>query len=283
MAMNWTIEHGALGPRMVLRGAWSSAALEVARSLRIKELELNYAKGWNGRELDFLEGLTDLLESIEILDWSIEDVSAVHALVGLRQLAVSTYCKTEFRFPQFPKLEEVALEWRPRAASLFEHRGVKRVFLNKWNGGKDLSDFGEMRQLETLQLYSPARLEALSGIEQLTRLSRLDLAHAPRLAWLCGIEHLGHLRRLSIDTCRKISSIQQVSSLLELRELAIDNCGDIESLAPLRRLSQLERVSFIESTRIVDGDLSPLKELPVLRQAHFRERSHYSHSDADFE
>lgn len=281
--MNWTIEHGSLGPRMVLRGAWSSAALEVARSLRIKELELNYAKGWNGRELDFLEGLTDLLESFEILDWNIEDVSAVNALVGLRQLTVSTYCKTEIRFPQFPKLEEVALEWRPRAASLFEHRGVKRVFLNKWNGGRDLSNFADMRQLEALRLYSPARLEALTGLEHLTRLSRLDLAHATRLTGLSGIEHLVHLRRLSVDTCRKISSIPQVSALLELHELDIDNCGDIESLAPIRRLTQLERVSFIESTRIVDGDLSPLKELPGLRRAHFGERSHYSHSNADFE
>lgn len=280
--MNWIIEHGSLGPRMVLRGAWSSAALEVARSLRIKELELNYAKGWNGRELDFLEGLTDLLESFEILDWNIENVSAVNALVGLRQLAVSTYCKTEIQFPKLPELEEVALEWRPRAASLFEHRGVKRVFLNKWNGGKDLSDFGEMRQLEALRLYSPTHLESLSGIEHLERLSRLDLAHARRLAGLSGVEHLVHLRRLSLDTCRKISSIPQVAALLELHELDIDNCGDIESFAPLGRLTQLERVSFIESTRIVDGDLSPLKELPKLRRVAFQEGAHYSHTSADF-
>ena len=62
-----------------------------------------------------------------------------------------------------------------------------------------------------------------------------------------------------------------------LGSLGLDNMGDIQSLKPLAQLSQLHRVTFVESTNILDGDLSPLVGLPSLELVSFQNRRHYSH------
>jgi hypothetical protein len=53
------------------------------------------------------------------------------------------------------------------------------------------------------------------------------------------------------------------------------NCGDIASLAPLRGLDQLEEFFAWESTKVLDGDLSVLLELPRLRAIGMRDRREY--------
>jgi hypothetical protein len=276
MAAGWDIEDGRFGPRMVVRGPWSATTLDAARSCAIKELELNHAKGWVGEDLRFLSGLSDILESFTIIDFAINDVAYINDLALLRFLDVNTYCKTELRFSQLPRLEECSLEWRPKARSLYEHRALKRLFLNKWNDGSDLARFSGMTQLESLRLCSPTRLESLAGIDTLTRLNRLELALASRLTSLAGVEKLADMQCLEIHSCRKIGDISHVASLRRLGGLSIINCGDIKSIRPLRGLLKLEKVLFYESTNVIDGDLSPLKELPHLKQVAFMERPHYS-------
>jgi hypothetical protein len=271
----WEIEAGSYGPRMIMKGPWSAAALDAAQAAEIKELELNYAKGWKGEELGFLRQLAGL-EALEITDRTTNDVAVVNEVESLRRLKIFTYCKTELRFSQFPRLEECVLEWRPKAASLFEHRGIKKLFINKWNRGRDLTDFSGMTQLESLRLYSPTRLESLAGVESLSRLTWFELAMATRLTSLAGIESLTNLEHLELHTCRKIRDISLVAALRRLRAFYLLNCGEIESIEPLRGLQDLEEFLFYESTNVLDGDLSPLQALPKLRSVAFMERPHYS-------
>ena len=280
MSESWTIEMGAYGPRMIMKGPWSAAALDAAKSARIKELELNYAKGWKGWDLGFLRYLSGL-EAFEIIDWTTGNVAVVNEVASLRRLKVATYCKTELDFARWPYLEECALEWRPKAASLFEHQGIKKLFINKWNRGRDLTDFSKMTQLESLRLYSPTRLESLKGVESLSQLKWFELARATRLTSLAGIESLADLEHFELHTCRKIRDISPVVALRKLREFYLRNCGEIESITPLRGLQELEQFLFDESTNVLDGDLSPLKELPRLNSVAFMERPHYSHTRED--
>ncbi|HFE46807.1 MAG TPA: hypothetical protein ENJ18_15175 [Nannocystis exedens] len=258
-----------------MKGPWSAAALDAAKLAGIKELELNYAKGWKAEALEFLRQI-ERLEVLEIIDWTTNDVAAVNDVPSLRRLKVFTYCKTALDFSRWPRLEECALEWRPRAASLFEHRGIKKLFINKWNRGRDLTDFSGMTQLESLRLYSPTRLESLRGVESLSRLRWFELARATRLTSLAGIESLADLEHLELHTCRKIRDVSPVGALRRLREFYLRNCGEIESITPLRGLQELEQFLFDESTNVLDGDLSPLKDLPRLNSVAFMERPHYS-------
>ena len=67
-----------------------------------------------------------------------------------------------------------------------------------------------------------------------------------------------------------------------LRKLHVSNANEIESLKPLEKLSGLEWVTFVESTDIRDGDLSPLLRQKNLSRVSFQNRRHYSHSREDF-
>ncbi len=281
MSESWIVEEGRYGPKIVVTGRWSENIQKVMVSEDVKEMELNYAKGWKGDDVSFIQRLPQL-EGITLTHRTIDDIQCVNDLHELRYLSVSTYCKTELDFTNWPRLEECSLdEWRPKAASLFKHRGIKTLFVNKWNKGHDLSAFSEMRQLKSLRLYSPSRLEAVAGIEHLTDLTRLELAMAKKLTSLRGLDELARLESLELHTCRKINNISAVRTLHNLREFLLLNCGDIDTIAPLSDLANLEQFLFYESTNVLDGDLSPLQASPRLKSVAFMERPHYSHTRAD--
>jgi hypothetical protein len=88
------------------------------------ELELNHAKGWHGSDLSFLAEMPGL-ESFEIFDFKIKDIAPIHFLHNLKRFGITTYCSTEIKFSAFPRLESRGLEWRPKAASLFDCTTLK--------------------------------------------------------------------------------------------------------------------------------------------------------------
>ena len=244
------------------------------RANQIVELELNFAKGWVGTDIRFLEKLTNLLV-FEIFDFGIKDISPIHHLEALRTLGIATYCSTAIEFGAFPFLEDCGIEWRPRAKSLFNCVTLNRLFVNGYKG-KDTDSFSDLVNLESLAIYnSPIR--NLRGLSGLRKLQYLALAGLRKLESLDGIESLTELREMDINTCRSIRSIEPVRFLSRIKKLYINNCGVIDSLDPLADLTELEAVGFYASTNILNGDLSPLARLPRLRIAAFQNRSHYSH------
>lgn len=278
MTPNWSIENGTYGPRMVVTGPWSPKAEALIENRGIKELELNYAKGWSGHDYSFLDHLAGL-DALDITDWNATDITAIHSLHGLRRLDVSTYCKTEIRFSQFPHLEECSLEWRPKARSLFEHAGIKKLFINKCPG-KDLTSFEKMTGLRSLSLASP-KIETLEGIAALNKLTFLGIYVARRLTGLDGLQALTDLVQLEVTDSRRIKDISPLANLHKLEELHLNNDGEIETLKPIAGLKHLRVVLFYESTNILDGDLSVLKGLPKLENVALMERRHYSHKRRD--
>ncbi|MES1165654.1 MAG: hypothetical protein ABUR63_07855 [Verrucomicrobiota bacterium] len=279
MERSFTIDAGDGGPRLVAHGSWSPAVAEAMRANRVTELELNYAKGWSGTDYSFLADLP-ALEALEITDWNAKDVSALNALNELRKLKVFTYCKTEIRFPELPRLEDCSLEWRPKASSMFQHRGIKKLFVNKCPE-RDLRRFSTMTQLASLSLASP-KLESLEGAATLQQLTFLGVYVASRLTSLRGIEPLSRLRDLEVNDCRKVGSIEPLAGLGSLRHLQLCNDGRIDTLAPLAGLQELETFLFYESTDVADGDLTVLKRLPKLQHVVFMDRPHYSDRQSNF-
>jgi Leucine-rich repeat (LRR) protein len=274
-----SIEEGAYGLRAVLTSAWTEAIERYLRGKAVAEIELNHAKGWRGNSLDFLAGFPDL-RAFKIIDLTIASVEPIHFLRELRLLEVITYCKTELRFVAFPLLEECGLEWRSKAASLFECGTLKKLFVNRYSG-KDVEPFGRLKKLESLAILN-APIENVRGLSELRNLRSLRLANLKRLTSLAGIEGLANLEELEIHTCRGITSIAEIGHLSQLRQLHLNNDGDIASLRPLEKLTALESVLFYESTNIVDGDLSPLMRQKNLTRVSFQNRRHYSHRREDF-
>lgn len=273
------LEKGKYGCRAVITSAWSMEMADYLLVNKVVELELNDGKGWRGRDLEFLDKLRQL-ESFKIIDLTISSVAPIHILRELRALEVTTYCQTEIKFSTFPRLEECALEWRPKASSLFDCTRLKKLFVNRY-GGTDVAPFARLVNLESLAILN-APVENLHGLSALRRLRSLRLANLKRLKSLAGIEGLANLEELEIHTCRSIGSIEEISSLSRLLDLRLNNDGDIKSLKPLEKLNGLESVLFYESTNILDGNLSPLLHQKNLARVAFQDRRHYSHRREEF-
>jgi len=230
------------------------------------------------KPLSFLTKLPDLTE-LQIIDFNLDDVSPVHDLHKLKSLQISTYCKSEIDFRQFPHLEDVALEWRPKAKSLYECTSLKRIFINRWSG-RSFEGFGRTQGLRKLSLKG-SRLERIGQVS-FPHLEELEIALAVKLASLEGVETLRALKSLWINTCKKIDDLSPISSLTGLESVHFCNCGDVPSLKPLLGLHRLRQFLFYESTNVLDGDLEVLKRLPRLESIAFQQRRHYNCKRADF-
>jgi hypothetical protein len=279
MSANVVFEDGDYGLRAVVKSAWSDSVDRRLRLMPIAELELNDAKGWQGKDLSFLVNFPNLL-AFKIIDLSISSVQPIHALGKLRSLDVITYCTTELHFDMFPALEKCAIEWRPKATSLFGCKKLRSLYVNRYNG-KNVDSFTQLTNLECLAILN-SPIQNLFGLHVMKKLKSLRLANLNKLTSLKGIEELLELGELEIQRCRCIGSIDPVACLSKLRFLDFNDDGDIASLSPLENLKLLERVTFYESTNILDGDISPLKSLRRLSRVSFQNRRHYSHKREEF-
>jgi Leucine-rich repeat (LRR) protein len=279
MIKDLRLEDGEYGQRAVITSEWSPEISRYLLANNIVELELNYAKGWRGKDLSFLKELPRL-KAFKIIDWGISSVQPIHFLHELRKLEVMTYCKTAIQFSEFPHLEDCGLEWRSKSESICSCTTLKKLFVNRYKK-KNVDAFSTLVNLESLAILN-APVENLLGLRSVIRLGYLRLGNLRRLASLAGIEGLAALEELNVDTCRAVGSIDEVGSLSGLRKLHLSNSGGIESLKPLEKLSGLEWVTFTESTNITDGDISPLLHHRSLSRVSFQNRRHYSHRREDF-
>ncbi|MEQ9453206.1 MAG: hypothetical protein RLN76_01265 [Phycisphaeraceae bacterium] len=274
MATNFDLVQGELGLKAILRLPWSDRIEKELQQIGVREIELNQAKGWSGVSLDFLERFPEL-HGLEVLDLRIKDVYGIHHLHELKRLTIFTYCKTRIDFSVFACLESLSLEWRSGCKDLFSRRSLLSLFLNRYRA-RDTQDFARLTSLSRLGLLNSS-VKSLQGLSALSSLTRLRLGLLRGVELLSGLEELVGLEELTIETCRKIRVIDELASCINLKMLALNNCGDIESLRPIRRLAQLERLFFVESTNILDGDLTPLLDLEHLRDVSYQNRRHYSH------
>lgn len=276
MTNDITFEDGSYGRKAVIQSDWTTDTAKYLVDHGVVEIELNMAKGWKaGSDLSFLSEVP-FLKSFEIVDFHTKDISPIHFLRSLRRIEISTYCSTAIDFSAFPDLEECVLEWRPKATSVFACTTLKKLFVNRYKG-KNCDSFSSLVNLESLSILN-APVANLYGLKPLTGLRFLRLANLRQLTSLEGIECLTELENLTVDTCRKISSIGEIVSLTSLRTVDIDNDGDIASIKPMEKLDKLERVGFVESTNVLDGDLTPFLRLRHLSRISFQNRKHYSHT-----
>lgn len=275
----FAIEQGKFGPQVVLESAWDDDVAKFMRTRAISELQVNYARGFVGKDLSFLEALPEL-KVLWIIHRTIEDVSAIHRLHELRSLKVDTYCRTPIDFARFPKLEHCYLEWRKGVSALFDRPRLKELWINGYDA-ESTDAFASLRLLERLSLAN-ARTVDLGGLAKLKRLRFLGLYRLRRLSSLRGIEGLSSLTALEIQGCTKLRRLGEIGELSRLRRLLFTDVGSIASINFIENLHNLEEVLFYGSTVVEDGDLEPLTRLPKLRNLSFQNRRHYSHKRQEF-
>jgi hypothetical protein len=248
---------------------------EYCLSNHVRDVYANIAFGWPGYDLAFVQDIPDLL-SLEVLTSSVEDLPVIECLPKLRFLSLGWTITERIDFSQFPDLEEVRLGWSPKARSIFGCGSLRRILMTNYRAKEgDLSVFSSLSNLESI-ILKVCNIRGIGDLSCLTHLREMEISLARKLTCLDGIETLRRLQKLEIHTCRKFTRIDPIGQLGNLEELLLPNNGEIESIRPLRRLRKLREFLFYGSTNIMDGDLTPLKDLPHLEDVVFAPRRHYN-------
>lgn len=274
MSSSFSVENGDLGPRVTLHDSWSGEAASFLRSQTRCELELNYAKGFKGKDLSFLREFPQLT-GVLLTHRTLDDDSPVLALPNLRRLHLHTYAKSPLDFGTLPALQELVLEWRTKVTGLFAHPALEKLFVNSYSGAS-LEKFGTIVRLRELSLAN-AKITSIGNLSGLSQLELLGLYNCKKLASCRGVEAVaGSLTRLEADGLLALTDIAPLAALKELECLHLNDNRSIASLEPIRNLSRLREVLFYGSTDIGSGDMSPLLALPALAKVSFQNRPHYS-------
>jgi hypothetical protein len=192
----------------------------------------------------------------------------VESLRGLETLTLNTPAKPriELDFTAFGALRTLRMYWNPGFESVFASTSLESLFVFG-PPDPDLTRLGSFPRLRRLELSQGRKLLSTAGVG--AGVEFLGLYQQGALRELTGLPALDVL---AIEGCKQLGELVTVPSLTRLK---VANCGDIASLAPLRGLDELQEFLAWESTRVLDGDLSVLLELPKLRVLGMRDRREY--------
>jgi hypothetical protein len=269
--MGYVVEDSPEGRSLVVTGPWSDDAARALERGVADGLVLNYARGFCERSLDVLDGAWPI-RRLDVLDRAIVDLHPIGRLVDLENVSIQAAAEATVDLGMLPRLQSVAGEWALIGRTLSAVAELKHV--TTWMFDDiDLHAFRDHVALKTLTIKDAPYLESLSGLGDLPDLEALAVVVAPRLHDIAELP--ASLRELKFEECVRIEAIDDVEPLVGLRLLGVSECGDISSLAPVAPLTQLVVFYAWGSTRVLDGDLSPLARLPRLKEIRMRNRRGY--------
>ncbi|MFE6222568.1 hypothetical protein [Streptomyces sp. NPDC057854] len=226
-------------------------------------------------DLGFLPGVPGL-RSLRVLD-GIPDLSPVARCTALVRLRLPASAGQELDVSALTELRELEAPWPVVARSLPLLASPDDLVLPEWTGAS-LAALGPKPALRKLRLETRRRhVTDIDGAALLADLRELRLydGRIARPELLAGASALEDVSLLGAKT----DTIGFAAALPRLRRLELENCGDIASLAPLAGHPSLREVMLSGSTRVADGDLSPLLSGPELAfVAVERGHAHYSHA-----
>ncbi|WP_410592730.1 hypothetical protein [Amycolatopsis sp. lyj-23] len=203
----------------------------------------------------------------------VADCSAVADVPGLEELTLASNYRGPLALAGLTRLRVLGMPFLPAVADLAGLGELRELTVWDWPKTEpSLEVLGDKPSLEFLRL-------------ELKRTTALTLAGfaAPRLRtlWLYDgrVTFAGAFPELEVVRLHsaKVASLDFVRTLPRLRELFLENAGEVESLAPLRGHRRLRTVAFGGRTTVRDGDLGPLRELPVVENVSFeRGAPHYN-------
>jgi internalin A len=278
--VGYLVEEAPEGSTLVVTGPWSDEAGEALARGIADGLILNYARGFSDHHLEFLDGSWGI-RRLNILDRSITNLEPIGRLSdSLQALSVQAAPTAELDLGILPRLRSVAGEWGLIRGTLGRVDALESVITWRFDED-DLHAFRDHVGLERLTIKEAPYLQSLSGLGDLSNLDVLGVFLARRLQAISDVAALVSLRELEFEDCPALDNLDDVEALIHLRFLGISECGDIESLAPIRSLDELEVLYAWGSTRILDGNLSPLARLPRLKEIRMRDRRDYKPRVAD--
>lgn len=277
--MSFVLEPRAdQGVDLVVSGDWSMAAREALLTGRADGLVLNYAKGFREQPIDFIAGLP--IRKFDLLARSVGDLSPVYSLGStLEELRVQSDPRAAIDLDNLPRLRTLAASWPQVRSSILFAPQIEDLTIPSYSES-NLEPLSTLTSLTSLVMKERPKLKSLDGLEAFPWLTRLGVFLASGLVDISAVERSQSpaLQVLQLQACRKIPDIAPVADCASLRFFDLSEGGEIPTLAPLGGLVNLERLYLYDSTKVADGDLSPIAGLPRLKDFRMQNRRGYSPS-----
>jgi Leucine-rich repeat (LRR) protein len=276
-SLPYELQESGAGVDLVVKGQWTSSCQDVVATGAVDGLVLNTAYGFTGPDLEFLKPWR--LSRLRVLARHISDLSPVYRLSeSLSDLDVLTAPSAFLDLSELPNVVSLGADWGQVSETLPKLATIKKVFLRHFDSA-DLQGLRGISELESIRLKDRPKLISLDGLEDLTHLTELGIFLATKLKDISALSSVAApLQKLELVACKGIHDIRPLQSLTSLKYLNISECGDIESVHPLSSLQDLEEFHAYGSTKISDGDLSPLLQVPHLRVLSLQSRKFYTPS-----
>jgi Leucine-rich repeat (LRR) protein len=139
------------------------------------------------------------------------DYSAIHSMHNLTHLSIYTTDKKEIDFSAFPFLDSVALNWRPKAKSLFYCVQLRHLFLGRYIAS-DLTNLSNLKNLKYLRINTGS-VVSLNGLRVISGLEELMLMQVSKLEDIEDLLELKNLKRLRIDNCKRVKNINAIKMM----------------------------------------------------------------------
>ena len=224
----------------------------------------------------------EFVDEIHIIDSNIKDISFVYHFPNVSIINIQNDDKTKIDFAHFLCLKDVFLTWRKGVVNLFNNKGLTSLKIEKF---KEKSLYLDSNMgLEELWIYS-SPLDDLSSVRNLRNIRSLKLAQLRCLEDVSWIRDMVVLEEMLLISCKKISKtvFDNITELVRIKRIYMEKMGDIPSIQLVEYLKNLEEISLIDNTRIVDGNLHSLLGLLNLKKITIQEFKHYRPSVSEIE
>ena len=265
------------GDYLLLSSKNLETSFKQIKKIGIKNVEINYTKGFELSNLDFLSNYS-FVEGISLVINDEIDVSGLSFVQNLKFLSINKELTQVIDLEQFQLLECLSIAWNKKIKSLSKCENLKALSLGGYKG-EDLTELSDLINLTDFSLDFPA-IKRINGIDNCKKLKTISIAYARKLNSLSGLENLTNIKILYIDNCSKIEDINSVAKLENLELLSMHDCKEIRSILPIKNLKKLAVVGFTGTTLIKDGDLTPLIGR---KDATFSPRKFYSHTEKEID
>ena len=230
-------------------------------------LVLNGARQWDGNLVEFVQSFDGIgLKRLTIFGPTGLDITCLSKLNELVELNVAGLLVGELDLDWFPKLERFGFG--------AEIKGKQHVKL-RWGSSSNLRSTGmlgsKLPPIDTLA--SLPMLESLnivkatfnpSELSKLTNIAEIYFSYWNAIQSLSDISSmLPRLRRIRLYRASKLTDYEAIKTASNLKTLDFESCPPISSVSLFEPLDNLEKLYLI-GTKIIDGDITPLKRMKRL-------------------
>ena len=209
----------------------------------------------------------DVIEEISIQCSNITDVTPLYHLSNIKKISIeeNTVLAHPFDIRKIAQLTDFFTDDTLKIDGFFDHPTLKQLHIEA-KKTKKLDIHNENNILESLSIANSHILD-LSDCKKLTQLKSLYIAYLPKIEDINFILDMPTLTDIEICSCKKIDNlIATLAQKNNLEKLTFWNQGNLDSIILLSKLEHLTTLNIWEQTKIIDGKISFLEEMPNLKK-----------------